>query len=218
MAFLTHFQLSIRYETGTELLTSLWQSTATHISDHIHEWRRCQRLIKASIPNQILEDWFTKSLFPPIDHDIAMGGAITKEQAISRAQYLDLVYSQSSTLYDLIPHDPFPTYDPSKPSEAHTDGIIGSLKSPSKKQSSIQPSNLATTSKAPTKSTPTPSKTFDISAVPTTPNKNSQQSRGKNKKKRKKNKPSRIGYATNTRYTYWRQQKKEENMTPLQQT
>lgn len=38
MSFLTHFQLPIRYETGTELLTSLRQSNSTHISDHIHEW------------------------------------------------------------------------------------------------------------------------------------------------------------------------------------
>ena len=39
MAFLTHFQLPIRCETGIHLLTSLKQTTATHISDHIHEWR-----------------------------------------------------------------------------------------------------------------------------------------------------------------------------------
>jgi hypothetical protein len=31
MAFLTHFQLLIHYETGTKLLTSLHQSTTTHI-------------------------------------------------------------------------------------------------------------------------------------------------------------------------------------------
>ena len=104
MAFLTHFQLPIRYETGTELLTSLRKSINTHISDHIHEWRRRRRLIKATIPDQLLSDWFTKSLLPPIAHDVAMGGAVTEEQAISHAQYLDLVYSQSGTLYDLIPH------------------------------------------------------------------------------------------------------------------
>jgi hypothetical protein len=40
MSFLTHFQLPIRYETGTELLTSLRQTTSVHISDHIHEWIR----------------------------------------------------------------------------------------------------------------------------------------------------------------------------------
>ena len=40
MAFLTHFQLPIHYEIGMDLLTSLRQNTATHISDHIHEWHQ----------------------------------------------------------------------------------------------------------------------------------------------------------------------------------
>ena len=124
MAFLTHFQLPIRYETGTELLTSLRQSTTTHISNHIHEWRRHRRLIKATTPDQILVDWFTKSLFLPIARDVAMGGVMIEDQAISCAQYLDLVYSQSDTLYDLIPQAPRPTYYPSKPPQSHNHGII----------------------------------------------------------------------------------------------
>ena len=41
-----------------------------------------------------------------------MGGVVTEEKEISRAQYLDLVYSQSGTLYDLIPNAPQPTNDP----------------------------------------------------------------------------------------------------------
>ena len=40
MAFLAHFPLPIHYETGTDLLTSLCQNIATHISDNIHEWHR----------------------------------------------------------------------------------------------------------------------------------------------------------------------------------
>jgi hypothetical protein len=40
MYFLTHFQLSIRYETGTKILTSLKKSTSTHIFVHTHEWRK----------------------------------------------------------------------------------------------------------------------------------------------------------------------------------
>ena len=73
------------------------------------------------IPDQLLADWFTKSLLPPITHDVAMGRAVTEEKTINHAQYLDLVYSQSSTLYDLIPHAPRATYDPSKHPQAHTD-------------------------------------------------------------------------------------------------
>ena len=91
--FLTHFQLPIRCEMGTDLLNSLWENTSIYISDHIHEWRRRRRLIKAPIPDQLLDDYFTKYFFPPIAQYVAMGGAITEEQDISRAQYLDLVYS-----------------------------------------------------------------------------------------------------------------------------
>jgi hypothetical protein len=61
-------------------------------------------LIKEIIPDQLLAEWFTKSLLPPIAHDVAMGGVVTEEEAIARAQYLDLVYSQSGTLYELIPN------------------------------------------------------------------------------------------------------------------
>ena len=61
-----------------------------------------------------------------------MGGAVTKEQAICQAQYLDLVYSQSGTLYDLIPQAPRPSTDPANPSvEVPVDGIVGSIQSPS---------------------------------------------------------------------------------------
>ena len=61
-----------------------------------------------------------------------MGGAVTKEQAISRAQYLYLVYSQFGTLYDLIPQAPHPSTEPAKPSaEVPVDGIVGSIQSPS---------------------------------------------------------------------------------------
>ena len=51
MAFLTHFQLPIQYEIGTDLLTSLHQTTSTYIFDHIHEWRQRHRFIKAPIPD-----------------------------------------------------------------------------------------------------------------------------------------------------------------------
>jgi hypothetical protein len=132
MSFLMHFQLPIRYETGTEILTSLRQTNSVHISDHIHEWRRRRRLIKAIIPDQLLAEWFTKSLLPLIACDIAMGGVVTEEEAIARAQYLDLVYSQSGTLYELIPNATCATTDPSKPSStSHADGVIDTVKTQS---------------------------------------------------------------------------------------
>ena len=85
IVFLTHFQLPIHYETCTNLLTSLLQNNSTHISKHIHEWRRRRRLIKAPILDQLLPDWFTKSLLPPISRDVAIGGDVTEERALSRS-------------------------------------------------------------------------------------------------------------------------------------
>jgi hypothetical protein len=83
MAFLTHYQLPICYDMGIEILTSFKQKKATHISDHIHEWRWRRHLIKLELPNQLLAEWFTKSFVNDISRDITMGGVVTDEQAIS---------------------------------------------------------------------------------------------------------------------------------------
>jgi hypothetical protein len=112
MVFLNHFQLPIRYDVGLELLSTLRQDTATHISDHIQEWRRWKRLIKTPIPPTFLLEWFLKSLHPPISKDVATSGVTTEEEAIFRAQQLDLIYAQSGMLYHLLPDAPRSTYDP----------------------------------------------------------------------------------------------------------
>lgn len=56
-----------------------------------------------------------------------MVGTVTKEQAICYAQHLDLIYSQSSMLYDLIlnSHQPSTNGSHSKLGP-HVDGVIGS--------------------------------------------------------------------------------------------
>ena len=79
MAFLTHYQLPIHYETGTKILSSFKQNKATHISNHIHEWRRRRHLIKLELPDQLLVEWFTKSFVNDIIHDIAMAGVVMEE-------------------------------------------------------------------------------------------------------------------------------------------
>jgi len=63
------------------------------MSNHIHEWRRRRRLINVPLPDQLLVEWFAKSLISAIDRDVSMGGIVTKEHEISRSQYLDLIYS-----------------------------------------------------------------------------------------------------------------------------
>ena len=108
-----------------------------------------------------------------------MGGAVTEEQAISRAQYLDLVYSQSVTLYDLIPQAPRPSTDPAKPpAETPVDGVIGS----------IQPPSVVKVVKQPNPSTPTssnPTVSAEVNAIQSTQSSgNKKKGKGKNKKPR----------------------------------
>ena len=95
---------------GTELLTNFKQTTTTHISNHIHEWQRRWRMVKMYVPDQLLAEWFIKSLVPSITEDVAKGGVITEVQVIARAQYLDLIYTQSGTLYDKILEAPRPEF------------------------------------------------------------------------------------------------------------
>ena len=37
--FLQYFQLLVRYNVGVEILLSCRETTTTHITNHIHEWR-----------------------------------------------------------------------------------------------------------------------------------------------------------------------------------
>ena len=86
MAFLNHFQLLICYDAGTDLLSTFCQDKSTHIFDHIQEWRRRKRLIKANIPPDFLLEWFLKYLLRYITKDVSTSGVTTKEQAIFRTQ------------------------------------------------------------------------------------------------------------------------------------
>ena len=131
--------------------------------------------------NQLLADWFTKSLLPPIAWDVAMGGVVTEEQAISQAQYLDLVYSQSETLYDLIPQAPRPSTDPAKPLvETPVDGIIGSIQSPS----AAKPAKQKQTA-IPTPSTPKFS--AKVNSIQSTQTLGNNKKKGKNKNNKPRN-------------------------------
>ena len=107
--------------------------------------------MKTYVPDQLLAEWFIKSLLPAITEDVAKGGVVTDEKVIARAQYLDLVYTQSGTLYDKIPDAPRPEFSipppPKSNNESHTgDGMIGttnvkSTKATSKKARKISDQN-----------------------------------------------------------------------------
>ena len=101
------------------------QDKAIHISDHIQEWCRQKRLIKDFIPLEFLLEWFLKSLFPYIVKDVSTSGVQNEEQAIFKAQELDLIYAQSGLLYEIIPNAPHSSFDPKVKPGPHADGIVG---------------------------------------------------------------------------------------------
>jgi hypothetical protein len=77
----------------------------------------------------LLAKWFKKSFENDIGKDISMGGVVMEEKAISRAQYLNLLYSQTGTLYNLLPDLPRPNTSSASttPAASHVaDGVIGS--------------------------------------------------------------------------------------------
>ena len=59
--FLQYFQILIRYNEKVEILLSCHQNTATHITDHIHEWWRCNSLCKIQLDDTIFLDLFLKN-------------------------------------------------------------------------------------------------------------------------------------------------------------
>ena len=83
--------------------------------------------------------------------DVAKGGFVTEEQVIAHVQYLDLIYTQSGTLYDKILDAPRPLFSipPSPKSNKYShvgDGMIGTtstktVKAKSKKAHTVSGQN-----------------------------------------------------------------------------
>jgi hypothetical protein len=192
MDFLTHYQFPIRYKTGTDILSSFKQSSTTHIFDHIHEWRRKRRLIKLNLLDHLLAEWFTKSFVNKISHDISMGGVVIEEQEISRAQYLDIVYSQTDTLYDFLPNAPHPSTTTTSTTIAAShvvDGVIGTFHTDTKSMFSTHTNPKSTSYNVQGALTPTPStsKTYEVNSVQSTPTDKNKSKKGKDKNKEDRN-------------------------------
>jgi len=83
-------------------------------------------LIKANIPLEFQLEWFRKSLFSYISKYVSTSGITIEEEAIFKSQQLDLIYTQSRILYEIIPDTPRSSNDPRQNLEPHADGIIGS--------------------------------------------------------------------------------------------
>jgi hypothetical protein len=140
-------------------------------------------------------EWFTKSLIGPLSRHVSMGGVVTEEQVISRAQYLDLVYSQTIALYDLIPDAPRPSTNPTPtpPTNSHVaNGVIGTFHA--KTQSMHVDHANPKPNNSNIQNTPAPTrfigKTVEVNSVQSTPigkNQNGNKGKGKNKEDKNNN-------------------------------
>jgi hypothetical protein len=139
-----------------------------------------------------LAEWFTKSFMNEIGKYIAMGGVVTEEQAIIRAQYLDLIYLQTGTLYDFLPKLPRPgtSSTSTAPATSHAaDGVIGTAHVHSHAVSNTTPKSTSSNfqnAPSPATSTGKTSKVNGIQSTPTGKNK-SKKGRGKNKESKNNN-------------------------------
>jgi hypothetical protein len=119
-----------------------------------------------------------------------MGGVVTEEHTISRAQYLDLVYSQTGTLYDLLPDLPHPgtSSTSTAPVSSHAaDGVIGTTQVHSHSVSTTTPkSNSSNVQNAPSPA-PLAGKTAEVNAVQSTPASKNKPKKGRGKNKEGKN-------------------------------
>jgi hypothetical protein len=89
---------------------------------------------------------------------------------ISRAQYLDLIYSQMGTLYDLIPDAPHPSTNqtPILPVASHdVDGVIDTFhaETQTKQVSHSNPKPTITSVQNDTPSIASPGKTSEVNMV-----------------------------------------------------
>jgi len=65
------------------------------------------------------------SLLPQITKYVTLGGVVIEDQSIHHGQHLDLIYSQSSTLYDIISNSPCNSNaSATQHPRAHANGII----------------------------------------------------------------------------------------------
>jgi hypothetical protein len=124
--------------------------------------------------------------------DIAMGGVFIEEQTISHAQYLDLVYSQTSTLYDLLPDTPRPYTIATSTTLAAShaaDVVIGTFHAQphSAQASSHNPKSVASNVQNAPSPTPPASKTSEVNSVQSTPAEKNKSKKGKGKNKEDKN-------------------------------
>ena len=111
-----------------ELLTHFRQTFVVHISDHIHKWWQHQSLCKSKVNDQVLLYLFLKSLTADISKDMAWKNPISEEDIISKAQQLELIYTQAGYIYNILSNaSRLQTYKEFPSTSNSVDGLIWSL-------------------------------------------------------------------------------------------
>lgn len=146
-------------------------------------------MVKTYVPDQLLAEWFIKSLLPSITKDVAKGGFVIEEKVIANAQYLDLIYTQSGTLYDKITDAPRMTFTipqlPKSSRDSHaSDDVMGSSSTQTTRGPSSQTLSISNQNANPSENT----LASEINVVSSDKGKNPKQPRGKKKGKNNKKK------------------------------
>ena len=129
--FQSYFQLPLRYDTGTELLTTFRQNSATRLSNHVQEWHKRRSLCQAPTFNDcVYMDWFLRMLFPSIGKDVASHFPHKEEETFQIALKYDLIYAQSGYVYTILPDLPRLGGANASGASHADDGIVGSLSHP----------------------------------------------------------------------------------------
>jgi hypothetical protein len=144
------------------------------------------------VPPTFFLEWFLNSLVPCVSKDVATSRVFSEEEAIMRAQQLELIYSQSGMLYEILPDAPRSNFDKTKQKFGpHVDGIVGSTQSNPTDQLTNQLQQLSiqqtVASQTPGSAAPA-TQMSDVHSVQSMNPKGNQQSEGKRKSKNKKGK------------------------------
>jgi hypothetical protein len=111
---------------------------------------------------------------------------------INCAQYLDLVYSQTGTLYDLLSDAPHPSTTATSTTHATShaaDGVIGTFHAQphSAQASTTNPKSVASNVQHAPSPTPPVDKTSEVNSIQSTPTEKNKSKKGKGKNKEDKN-------------------------------
>jgi hypothetical protein len=144
-------------------------------------------LINTCIPPDFLLEWYLKSLQPPISKDVATSRVTFEEEAIFKAQQLDIIYTQSGMLYQILSDASRSNYDPRQNHGPHADGIVGTdnVKSIDSMTSHLKELSLNQYTRGPNSSVSSnPTHSVDVHSMKSSTGPNGNQQLGGNKKKR----------------------------------